>query len=148
MAACEAVEDVSEVGFGIEAVQFCALCRTPNYAERPGGGHGRCHGCSTLCGSDHFQEAVDAGNGGTVAVLGARCGFVGRENVEGEAAQPGEDAGIGSNARAVFAKGDVAAVMGGVLYGPMSACGFGGSLGGERRVGSVECGLAGPCPGW
>jgi hypothetical protein len=37
MAAGEAVDDVGEVGFGIEAVQLCALCRTPNYAEWLGG---------------------------------------------------------------------------------------------------------------
>jgi hypothetical protein len=32
MAMGKAVDDGSEVGFGIEAVQLCALCRTPNCA--------------------------------------------------------------------------------------------------------------------
>ncbi len=86
---------------------------------------------------------IDACESCTVAVLGARCGLVGCENVEGEAAQAGEHAWIGSDARAVLAKGDVAAVMGGVLDPPMPADGIGGSLGGERDVGGVERGLAG-----
>jgi len=29
------------------------------------------HGCSTLCCCDHFQQTIDAFEGGTVAVLGA-----------------------------------------------------------------------------
>jgi len=86
---------------------------------------------------------IDACESGPVAILGARCGLVGGEDVEGEAAQAGEHAGIGSDTRAVLAKGDVAAVMGGVLDRPMPADGIGGSLGGERDVGGVERGLAG-----
>jgi len=27
-------ENVPEIGFGIQSVQFCGLCRAPNYAER------------------------------------------------------------------------------------------------------------------
>jgi len=73
---------------------------------------------------------IDACESGTVAVLRTRRGLIGCENVEGEAAQAGEHAGIGSDARAVFAKSDVAAVMGSVLDTPMPADGIGGSPGG------------------
>jgi len=101
-------------------------------------------GCSTLWWVYHCQQVIDSCESGTVSVLGARCGLVGGENVEGEAAQAGEHTGIVTDARAVLAKGDIAAVMGGVLYGPMSADGVGGLLGGDRDVGDVERGLAGP----
>jgi hypothetical protein len=30
----EAGEDVGEIGFGIDAVEFASLCRPPDYAER------------------------------------------------------------------------------------------------------------------
>jgi hypothetical protein len=30
----DAIDNVVEVSFGIEAVEFCGLCRPPNYAER------------------------------------------------------------------------------------------------------------------
>jgi hypothetical protein len=65
----------------------------------------RSHGCSTLRNSDEFEEVVDSCESGpvAVAVLAERVGLVGLEDVVGEAAQAGKHAGVGSNARAVFA---------------------------------------------
>ena len=108
-------------------------------------------GCSTLWDNEKSKQIVDAGEGGAVAVLAERAGAVGLENVEGEAAQAGEHAGIGADARAVFAKGDIAAVMGGGLDPPMRAHRRSGAGGGERGIGDVESGLGGvaqqPGPG-
>ena len=111
----------------------------------------RGQGCSTLWDNEKSKQIVDAGEGGAVAVLAERAGAVGLENVEGEAAQAGEHAGIGADARAVFAKGDIAAVMGGGLDPPMRAHRRSGAGGGERGIGDVEGGLGGraqqPGPG-
>ncbi len=68
------------------------------------------HGCSTLS-DDEFEKAVDSSESGAVAVLAEGTGAVGLEDVEGEAAQASEYAGVGSDARAIFAHGDIAAVM-------------------------------------
>ena len=59
-------------------------------------------GCSTLWDDKKSEQIVDAGEGGAVAVLAERAGAVGLED-EGETAQAGEHAGIGADARAVFA---------------------------------------------
>src|ERR1700752_4892943 len=78
-------------------------------------------GCSMLWDDEKSEQIIDASEGGAVAVLAERAGAVGLENVEGETAQAGEHAGIGADARAVFAQGDVAAVVGGGLDPPMRA---------------------------
>lgn len=100
-------------------------------------------GCSTLWDDEKSEQIVDAGEGGAVAVLAERAGAVGLEDVEGETAQAGEHAGIGADARAVFAEGDVAAVVGGGLDPPMRAHRLGGAGGGERGIRDVEGGLGG-----
>ena len=100
-------------------------------------------GCSTLWDDEKSEQIVDAGEGGAVAVLAERAGAVGLEDVEGETAQAGEHAGIGADARAVFAEGDVAAVVGGGFDPPVRADRLGGAGGGERRVRDVEGGLGG-----
>ena len=108
-------------------------------------------GCSTLWDNEKSEQIVDAGEGGAVAVLAERAAAVGLEDVEGETAQAGEHAGIGADARAVFAKGDIAAVVRGGLDPPMRAHRRSGAGGGERGIGDVEGGLGGvaqqPGPG-
>ena len=108
-------------------------------------------GCSTLWDDEKSEQIVDAGEGGAVAVLAERAGAVSLEDVEGETAQAGEHAGIGADARAVFAEGDVAAVVGSGLDPPMRAHHLSGAGGGERGIGDVEGGLGGkaqqPGPG-
>ena len=69
--------------------------------------------------------------------------MVGFENVEGEAAQPGEDAGVGANAPAIFTQGDVTAVVRGILDLPVGADRLGSAGGGEWRAGEVKGGLGG-----
>ena len=100
-------------------------------------------GCSTLWDDEKSEQIVDAGEGGAVAVLAERSGAVGFEDVESETAQTGEHAGIGADARAVFAKGDIAAVVGGGLDPPMRAHRRSGAGGGEWGIGDVEGGLGG-----
>src|ERR1700761_2804482 len=92
-------------------------------------------GCSTLWDDEKSEQIVDAGEGGAVAVLAERAGAVGLEDVEGESAPAGEHAGIGADARAVFAEGDVAAVVGGGLDPPMRAHRLAGAEPGNRRNG-------------
>src|SRR5215217_6366779 len=72
-------------------------------------------GCSTLWNAEEVEEAIEAANGGSEAVLGERASAVGLEDVEGEAAEPCEDAGVDADARAILAHGDITAVVGGVL---------------------------------
>jgi hypothetical protein len=96
-----------------------------------------------LWDDEKFKQIVDAGEGGAVAVLAERAGAVGLEDVKGETAQAGEHAGIGADARAVFAEGDVAAVMGGGLDPPVRAHRLSGAGGGERGIGDIEGGLGG-----
>jgi len=91
-------------------------------------------GCSTLRDSQHFEQFLDTDETGPVAVLAERVGLVGLEDVEGEAAQAGEHARIGADARAVFAQGDVAAVVRGILDLPVRADGLGSASGGDRSV--------------
>jgi hypothetical protein len=86
---------------------------------------------------------IEACESGSIAVLTERAGAVGLEDVEGEAAHAGEDAGVGSDARAVFAHGDVAAVVGCRLDRPVGADYLGGAAGGDRCVRDVERGLGG-----
>src|SRR5208283_5359194 len=62
---------------------------------------------------------------------------------ESKAAQSREHAGIEPDTRAVFAEGDVAAVVRSCLDSPMRTNCLGGADGGERFVRDVECGLRG-----
>src|ERR1700758_793051 len=89
------------------------------------------------------ERTGEGSEGGAVAVLAERAGAVGLEDVEGETAQAGEHAGIGADARAVFAEGDIAAVVGGGLDPPMRAHRLSGAGGGERGIGDIEGGLVG-----
>lgn len=92
---------------------------------------------------DEFEQVVDACESGTVAVLTERVGLVGLEDVEGEAAQAGENARVGADTRAVLAHGDIAVVVGGGLDSPVGADGAGGASGDDRRVRDVEGGVCG-----
>ena len=65
------------------------------------------------------------------------------KDVETETAQACEHAGVGADARAVFAEGDVAAVVGGGFDPPVCADGIGGAACGDRRVGDIEGGFGG-----
>jgi len=65
------------------------------------------------------------------------------EDVEGKAAQTGEHAGVGADARAVFTQGDIAAVVRGILDRPVRADGLGGVGRGDRRVRDIEGRLGG-----
>ncbi len=108
-------------------------------------------GCSTLRDSEHSEQLSEACEAGPVAILAQGVGAVGLEDVEGEAAQSGEHAGVGADARTVLAQGDVAAVVGGVLDPPVRPDCLGGAGRGHRRVCDVEGGLGGmaqqPGPG-
>jgi len=68
-------------------------------------------GSSMLWYSNNFEQVVDTTESGAVTILTGRASLVGLEDVEGETTQAGEHAGVGANAAAVFAEGDVAAVM-------------------------------------
>ncbi len=100
--------------------------------------HHRAQGCSTLWDNEHSEQFPDTCEAGTVAILAERVGAVGPENVEGEAAQADEHAGVGADARAILAQGDVPAVMGGVLDPPVRTDGLGGAGCGDLRAGDVE----------
>jgi hypothetical protein len=108
-------------------------------------------GCSTLWDDEKSEQIIDAGKGGAVAVLAERAGAVGFEDIKGETAQAGEHAGIGADARAVFAEGDITAVVGSGLDLPMRAHRLSGAGGGERGIRDIEGGLGGkaqqPGPG-
>jgi hypothetical protein len=72
---------------------------------------GEGQGCSTLRNGDERGEVVDACEGGTVSVLTERAGSVGLEDLEAEATQSGEHAGLDANARAVCGEADIAAAV-------------------------------------
>jgi hypothetical protein len=137
-----------KVGFPIASpgyffTRIQRFCTTKNHSHK--------QGCSTLWDDEESEQIVDAGEGGAVAVLTERAEAVGLEDVESETAQAGEHAGIGADARAVFAEGDVAAVVRGGLDPPMRAHRLSGAGGGERGICDVEGGLGGvaqqPGPG-
>lgn len=103
-------------------------------------------GCSTLWNAQKLEERGEAGDGGTEAVLGERAATISLEDVEGEAAETGEDARVAADARAILTHGDVAAVVRGVLDGPVVSDGGGGALGWDDGRGEVESGLGGAAP--
>ena len=85
----------------------------------------------------------EAGERGGVAALaeGAGVGFARHKDVEGEAAQSGDDARVGADAGWLLGGGDVPDMVRGVLDAPMGAGGIGRDRGGERCVGDVEGGF-------
>ncbi len=113
---------------------------SPTFAQVRG------QGCSTLPFTGHSEQHFDAAERGAVAVLGERACSVRLENVVAEAAQSGEHARIAPDAGCVLAHGDVAAVVRGVLYRPVRADAFGGSLGGDGGVGQVVGGMGRAVP--
>lgn len=62
----------------------------------------RPQGCSTLFTESHGKDGFEAAECCGVAVLGDRLGLVDPQDIVGEAAHSGEDAGIFSDARRVF----------------------------------------------
>lgn len=86
---------------------------------------------------------ADACEGCAVSVLAEGSDLACHEDIETEAAHPCEDAWIGSDARLVFAHGDVTRVMGGILDRPMRADGPSGASGDEWLIGDIEGGFVG-----
>ena len=87
----------------------------------------------------------ESGESCAVAVLaeGAGGGFAVHEDVEGEAAQSGDDARVGSDPGSILGEGDVSDIVGGIFDAPVCADGLCGEGGGERGVGDVEGGIVG-----
>ncbi len=77
--------------------------------------------------------------------------MIGLQDIVGEAAQSGEDAGIFSDSRGVFAERDIARVVGCVLDAPVLANRGGGGFGVEGAAGQIErdfeAGLPASCGG-
>ena len=107
------------------------------------------HGCSTLLDFEQFEEWLQSSECGAVSVLLERFGAICHEDVESEAAHAREHAWVGSDARSVLTHGNVTAVVGDGLDGPVCADGLGGARGGDFGVGDVEGGFSGvvPLPG-
>src|SRR5215213_1569777 len=103
----------------------------------------RTQGCSTLWDAEKVEEVIDATDGSAEAVLREGASAAGLEDVEGEAAEAGEEAGIAADAGAILAHGDVAAVVRGVLDPPVVSDGGCSANGGDRGGGEVEGGLGG-----
>ena len=96
-----------------------------------------------LWDSNECEEVFESGESCAVAVLaeGAGGGFAVHQDVEGEAAQSGDDARVGSDPGSILGEGDVSDIVGGIFDAPMCADGLGGDGGGERCVGDVEGGV-------
>ena len=64
-------------------------------------------GCSTLWDSNQCEEVFESGESCAVAVLaeGAGAGFAVHQDVEGEAAQSGDDARVGSDSGSILGEG-------------------------------------------
>lgn len=73
-------------------------------------------------------------------------GGVGAQDVEGEAAEPCEVAGFGSNAAVVFEEADITDVMAAVFDAPMLADRRGGCAGGQPDLTGEEGYLVGGVP--
>src|SRR4051812_50175640 len=101
----------------------------------------RCQGRSTLWDAEKVEEVIEAADGGAEAILGEGASAVGLADVEGEAAEPGEDTWVAAAAGAIFAHGDVAAGVGGGLRRPAASGGGGGTAGGDPGGGGGEGGL-------
>ena len=81
-------------------------------------------GCSTLSTYGELKQPLDAAEGCPVPVLYERSGLVDSQDVEGEAAQPGEYAGIDADAGGVFVEGNIAGIVAAVFYAPVGADGL------------------------
>src|SRR3954452_6068955 len=77
---------------------------------------------------------------------GSELRRLGLEDVEGKAAEAGEETRIAANAGAILAHGDVAGVVRGVLDPPVVSDGGGGTNGWDRGGGEVEGDLGGAMP--
>ncbi len=86
----------------------------------------------------HLRQRLEAAKSGTVSVLAEGAGSICLEDVEPEAADPGEHAWAASDTGAILAEGDVAGIVGGCLNAPMHADCFRRLGGKERLVGDVE----------
>lgn len=86
---------------------------------------------------------IESGESCAVAVLaeGAGAGFAVHQDVEGEAAQSGDDARVGSDPGSILGEGDVSDIVGGIFDAPVCADGLCDDGGGERGVGDVEGGI-------
>lgn len=73
-------------------------------------------------------------------------GAIGAQDVEGEAAEPCEVAGFGSNAAVVFEEADITDVMAAVFDAPMLADRRGGCAGGQPDLTGEEGCLVGEVP--
>ena len=71
------------------------------------------------------------------------------QDIGGEAAQAGEDAGVCTDARPVFVEGDIAQIVVAVFDAPVVADGLACLVGIDGLAGQVEAGFAGgfPLPG-
>src|SRR5208337_1190563 len=90
--------------------------------------------------------------GGCQAVLWDCFGLIELQDIIGEAAHSGEDAGIFSDSRGVFAERDIARVVGCVLDPPVLANRGSGGFGCEGAAGQIErgfeAGFPASCGGW
>ena len=86
---------------------------------------------------------LESGESGAIAVLaeGSCAGFSDHKDVEGEAAQSGDDTWVGADPGSILCEGDVSDIVGGIFDTPMCADGLGGDRGGERCVGDIEGGI-------
>ena len=89
----------------------------------------------------HCEQVLNARESGAIAVLAEGADLVGLEQIEGEAAQAGEHARVGADARAILAQGDVTRVVGRGLDLPVCADGRGGPLGRDGGVRDIERGF-------
>ena len=78
-------------------------------------------GCSTLSTDAPVGERIDSGESGGVSVLAEGSGLISTQYVVGEAAYPGEDAWVVTDAGLILLEGDVAGVVQLVFDMPMAA---------------------------
>lgn len=95
-------------------------------------------GCSTLFEVFHVVKGFDSAESGGVSILSDGVGLIEAKDVEGEAAQSGEDPRGTADARSVFAEGDVASVVLLVFNAPVFANGIGGLAGKDGAIRQIE----------
>src|SRR5271170_2530467 len=109
---------------------FASGLRPPSYGTRR---TEQC--CSTLSIERHRKYRFEASEGGGEAILSDCVGLIEAKDIVAETPQSGEDAGIFSDARGVFAQGDVARVVGFVLDSPVVANRVRGDVGFDGAAG-------------